>query len=69
MKRIKYVITTFIILLVAFVGFLSISNHKIDIILKTSDYSYLPKEAKNYIKNVYEKTYLFFQNRCTIKVI
>ena len=56
MKRLKHVITTFIILLVAFVGFLSINNHKIDIILKTSDYSYLPKEAKNYIKNVYEKT-------------
>ena len=56
MDRLKYVITTFILLLAAFVGYLSIDNHRIDIVLKSSDYSYLPKEAKNYIKTMYERT-------------
>jgi len=54
---------TIIIYLVSFlvsVAFISTSIYKgkndIDYILKSESYSYLPKEAQNYIKEVYEET-------------
>jgi len=56
MKRLKYVLTTFIVFLAAFVGYLNLNNSKIDNVLKSKDYAYLPKEAKNYIKNIYNNS-------------
>ena len=56
MKRLKYILTTFIVFLAAFVGYLNLNNSKIDTVLKSRDYSYLPKEAKNYIKNIYNNS-------------
>ncbi len=56
MKRLKYIFTTFIVFLAAFVGYLNLNNSKIDTVLKSRDYSYLPKEAKNYIKNIYNNS-------------
>ena len=66
MKRLKYVITTFIVFLAAFVGYLNLNNSKIDSVLKSSDYAYLPKEAKNYIKNIYNNSGVIIHTEKTL---
>ena len=55
MKRVKYILPIIILLIAVFIGYKELSQSKIDKILKTKEYSYLPKEAKNYIRNIYEK--------------
>ena len=47
---------TFLILTVVSFGLYKLNEGKIDIILDSKSYSYLPLEAKNYIKEVYEET-------------
>ena len=54
-KRVLKVSLVLVLIIGAFVLFNNRIN-KIDKILETSSYSYLPVEAKNYIRNVYEKT-------------
>ena len=39
-----------------FILFKHFSSNKIERVLKSESYNYLPMEAKNYIKDVYEKT-------------
>ncbi len=56
MKRLKYIVPIILLLLAVFFGYRELSMDKIDRVLKTKEYSYLPKEAKNYIRNVYNKT-------------
>lgn len=62
-KKIEKILILLIIFIISIVSFGLISNisssskiNKIDKILESKDYSYLPKEAKNYIKKVYEET-------------
>ena len=55
----KLVLVLVLVLFVSLCTFVTINTFKkskIDKVLETSSYSYLPKEAKNFIKEVYEKT-------------
>ena len=55
-KRI-FLLLIFVLLVVGGFGFLRYYNNtKIDRVLKTESYAYLPKAAQNYIKDVYEET-------------
>lgn len=56
MKRVKYILPIIILLVAVFFGYRELSQSEIDKVLKTKEYSYLPKEAKNYIRNIYNKT-------------
>lgn len=56
-KSILVVIVAFLIVGGVVFGFLNLnSENKIDKILASESYSYLPKEARNYVKEVYEKS-------------
>ena len=57
-KKVCLVLTMLLLLLSMFIFKISNSNKvsKIDKVLKSSEYSYLPKEAKNYIREVYEES-------------
>ena len=55
----KLVLVSVLVLFVSLFTFVTINTFKktkIDKVLETSSYSYLPKEAKNFIKEVYEET-------------
>lgn len=60
-KFIVLIIAVIALLVLSTTSFVLISNNKtkeinIDEILETKEYSYLPKQAKNYIRQVYEET-------------
>ena len=55
----KKLILSVVLVLFVFIGICfvnSFNKNKIDKILETTSYSYLPKEAKNFIKDVYDET-------------
>ena len=55
----KLILVLVLVLFVSLCTFVTINTFKkskIDKVLETSSYSYLPKEAKNFIKEVYEET-------------
>ena len=55
-KRI-FLLVTFVLLVVGVFGFMRYYNNtKIERVLKTESYAYLPKAAQNYIKEIYEET-------------
>lgn len=55
---VKKIVLVFSVVLVigTFILFKYFSSNKIERVLKSESYNYLPMEAKNYIKDVYEKT-------------
>jgi len=57
-KKIIYLITIFACIIISFVCIIfGLNKHdNIDYILKSESYSYLPLEAKKYIKEAYEET-------------
>ena len=56
-KRVSFILAVLLLLSLIIIKY-SNSNKisEIDKVLKTNEYSYLPKEAKKYIKEVYEES-------------
>jgi len=55
-KKLSLVLLLIVAVLSVFFANKLNNKDKIDVILSSTNYSYLPKEAKNYIKDVYNKT-------------
>jgi len=55
-KKIALLISSALLITIIVLAGVTYKQNEIDIILSKSTYSYLPKEAKNYIKEVYEET-------------
>lgn len=52
-----FLVATFVLIVVGVIGLIGFNRtSEIDKTLKTESYSYLPKAAQNYIKEVYEET-------------
>ncbi|MBO6195823.1 MAG: InlB B-repeat-containing protein [Bacilli bacterium] len=55
-KKIKLFLPVILLFLLVLIGLLNIKTNKINIIINEKDYSYLPSQAKDYIKDVYDKS-------------
>ena len=55
-KKILLITFTILVICLSLFGYHNLTKKDIHKILEKKEYSYLPKEAKNYIEKVYEET-------------